>query len=137
MTAKHLKPLTNDTQSIAEVVGIVLMLTVVVLAATALHVSMGQSGEKMHMIPMVSMKQQEDHLIITEILYGPVENKSVTVKAYTSNGATTQGIIWAADTRYIGSGDKITFNGLVSGEKYTVRMIYSNSQVGIATLNYH
>ena len=57
MITKHLKSLTKNTQSIIEVVGIFLMLTVVILTAIALHVSIGQSGEKLYMKPMISMKQ--------------------------------------------------------------------------------
>ena len=76
---RYLKSARRDTQSVAEVVGIILTLTIVMLTATALHVSVDQTGnDKLRMIPMVNMKQDDDHILITKIQYGPIYKDVVT-----------------------------------------------------------
>lgn len=132
---RYLKSVRRDTQSVAEVVGIILMLTIVMLTATALHVSMGQTGnDKLKMIPVVSMKQDDDHILITKIQYGPIHKDDVTFKVYDSSESfSCEGALSSAGI--VASGDTITIPCVNPGEKYTVWMIYMNSQVGVVEFN--
>ena len=127
---RNFKSVIRNTQAVSEVIGIVIMLIIVIGTATTLHISMSQTADsKLRLIPMVSMKQNSDDILIMSIQYGPIIANEVIIKVFDSSGSyVCDGDIHTKGTN-VASGDTITINGL-SSDTYTVRMIYLNTQVG-------
>ena len=133
--ARNLKSSLNDTRAATEIVGIILMVTIVIIAATALQLNVNQTaGSKLKIIPIVTMSQRGDQIVIVSIQYGPVRKDDTTIKVFDNSGnLKCYGSIINSDTN-ISIGDVITIPCNDPGA-YTVWMIYQGKQIG--TTNYN
>lgn len=131
---RYLRLFPENKQAVSEVIGIILITSIVIAISTAIYVYVDQiSASELHTLPMVNMRQSGDHIIIIGVQYGPINKDDIIINVVGDAGSCT-GQLNAAGTN-IASGDTITISGWISGETYMVQMIYMNSQVGAAKYN--
>ena len=131
---RNLNSITDDTQAVTEIVGIILMITIVIVAATAIHVSMGQINDSnIGTFTIVTMLQSGNYISITDVQNGPVSVDDTIINVLDSTGSSTglTGTLNALGTN-VALGDIVTMSGVVSGESYTVQIILKGRQVGVA-----
>jgi len=132
---RNLESITRDTQSVTGTVGIILMVSIALVAATTLQVYLGQmGGSDKGMTPMIGMIQSGDSLMITSIQFGPIPVDEITFKVFDNDGNHICDGILSASGEHLSAGDTITFScpPLVHGEAYLVRAICPEGQVGKA-----
>lgn len=128
----HLKHLLEDTKAVNEVLGIVIMISIVILVATVLHISIQQTTDsELHQVPMVSMVQSSDQVIIVGVQFGKVDTDETIIQVLDDSGSTTGIATLHNASANLASGDKITFSGLQQKKSYTIQVIYFNHLIGI------
>jgi FlaG/FlaF family flagellin (archaellin) len=128
---RRLRSITRDTQSVTEIVGLILMITIALVAATTVQVYIGGGGGEKSISPMVSMIQNGNYLSITDIQYGPIEIDSIKFDVHDEDGTFICNGDLTSNGDELSAGDTITFNfALNSGETYFVFALYSGNQVG-------
>ena len=129
---KNQRPFTRDTRAVSEVISVIVMLVIVAsVAGVALHVSMGlTSDSKIRRIPIVSMAQDDDVISIYSVQFGPIVVNDITIMIIDKTDNLVGSGTMQAKGDNLAVGDIIKIDGVVSGESYTVKMIYMASQVG-------
>jgi len=126
----HLKSIMEDTQAVIEVVGIILMITIATVTAAAVYVSMGQINDS-NPILAVYMVQDKEYIIIIKVRNNAIGKNDTIINVINSSGSSAglTGTLHSAGNNVAG-GDTITISGVVSGETYSVQMIYMDNVVG-------
>ena len=126
----NIKSIAVNQQAVSDVIGVVVMVTIVVALAAAVNVSMsGMSSSGLTPAPLVSMMQGGDNVLIVAIQNGPIEIAGTKIIVEGSLGSLLADFINTPDT-YLKGGDIIEITGAIPGEEYTVIMVYSSSIVG-------
>ena len=127
---RDMRSIINDKLAVSQVTGVILMVTIAIVIATVLHISIQQtSDDNSNINPMVMMKQSDDHIIITGVQHGPVKKDEVTVIVYDDSGnfICNGGILNSGIN--LASGDTIAISCSNPGA-YDVFMIYQNTMIG-------
>ena len=128
---RNLRSIIDDKRAVVVVVGIMVMLVLVAVTATAFHITLVQTSDsRLHSIPMVSMRQSGDHVIILAVWLNKVIVADTIIKVVDGKGNFVCNGILQATEPIITGGDTIEIPCALQGEVYTVSMIYMNHLVG-------
>lgn len=121
----------DNHYSVSEVLGVILLITIAIMITVTLNYSMSGTKEKMLRIPMISLMQIDDYVIIVGIENGPVYTLKTSIQIVDSSG-TSNGLAYFKNPgEKLKGGDIITVENTNPGEKYTVTLIYKNTKVGL------
>ncbi len=125
------KSVTTNQKAVSDVIGVVVIVTIVVALAAAVNVSMrGMSSSGLDPAPFVSMIQSGDNVLIVAIQNGPIEIAGMKIIVEDSSGNPSGYASFNTPGTYLKGGDMIKIDGVTLGEEYTVSLVYSASIVG-------
>lgn len=125
------KSIAISQTAVSDVIGVVVMVTIVVALAAAVNVSMsGMSSSGLAPTPFVSMMQSGDNVLIVAIQNGPIEIAGTKIIIEDSSGNPSGSASFNTPDTCLKGGDMIKIDGVTPGEEYTVSLVHSNSIVG-------
>ena len=122
----------KNQNAISEVIGIIMMVTIVVAIAALLNISVnGNFTNTLRSPAKVGIIQQDDTIFVANIQFGPVEKSEVTVLIKDSNNLPVElSNWWPSPTGDLKGGDFLTIQGAQINIKYTVSLAYKGSIIG-------
>ena len=129
---RTLKQLKEDTQAVNEVMGVVIMISIVILVSVTIFISIQEASDsELHQVPMVSLMQSNDQIVIVGVQFGEVDTDETVIQIIDDSGSSTGLATLHNSSTNLASGDKITFSGLEQKKPYTIQVIYLDHLIGI------